>query len=178
MIELFHYTDSEQDELLKSMTILVDTREKEGKNDHILDYFDSKNIPWKKKKLDYGDYSCMIPANEEFGIPKDLYFDKQIIVERKASLDELAGNFTKERDRIKKEFALAPDHKVLIIENNSYADMVNGNYRSEYQPKSFYGTIHSFWHEFNLPVVFMPDKRYTPLFIRGYFQYYLRRLIK
>lgn len=178
MIEHFHYTQTDQDCLLKSMTILVDTREKENKNDHILGYFDSKKVPWKKQKLDYGDYSFMIPADEELGIPRDLYFDKDIIVERKASLDEFAGNLTKERDRIKKELALAPENKVLVIENGSYIDMVHGNYRSDYNAKSYYGSYHSLWHEFNIPIMFMPDPRYTGMFIRGYFQYYLRNIIK
>ena len=112
----------------------MDTREHDGKNDHILNYFDSKKISWKKMKLDYGDYSCMIPANEEFGISRDLYFDNEIMVERKANLDEFISNITKDRDRIKKEFALAPPNKVLLLENASYADMINGNYISKYLP--------------------------------------------
>lgn len=176
MIELYKYIDKEQKELLKSMVILVDTREQ--KNSHITNYFDSKNIPWKKLKLDYGDYSCMIPANEELGIPRDLYFDNEIIVERKANLDEFASNVTKERDRIKKELALAPENKILIIENGSYADMVNGKYRSQYSAQSYIGTFHSFWHEFNIPIIFMPDNTYTGQFIAYYFYYYLRNIIK
>lgn len=178
MLERYHYTQDEQKKLLDSIVILCDTREHEGKNDHILNYFDSKGIVWKKQKLDYGDYSFYLPKNEEFGIFRDLYFDREIIIERKASLDEFAGNISKERDRIKKELALAPPNKVLIIENGSYADMINGNYRSEYAAKSYFGTFHSFWHEFDIPIIFMPDKNYTGLFIRGYFQYYLRNIIK
>ena len=68
MLERYHYTQTELDKLLNSMVVLVDTREHDGKNDHILNYFDSKGIAWKKQKLDYGDYSCMLPANEELGI--------------------------------------------------------------------------------------------------------------
>lgn len=164
--------------MLKSMTILVDTREKENKNDHILGYFDAMKVPWKKKKLDYGDYSFCVPKNDDLTIPRDLYFDKEIIVERKASLDELATNISKERDRLKKEFTLAPKRKVLIIENGSYHDMVYGNYRSEYGAKSYYGTFHSFWHEFDIPIIFMPDNKLTGCFIVGFFQYYLRGLLR
>ena len=163
---------------MKSITILVDTREKDGKNDHILTYFDSLKVPWEKRKLDYGDYSFKVPKNEGLSIPRDLYFDKEIIVERKASLDELCNNIIKERDRLKKEFTLAPRNKILIIENGSYSDMVNGNYRSDYAAKSYYGTYHSFWHEFNMPIIFMPDNKLTGLFIVGYFKYYLRGFIK
>lgn len=42
------------DELISSIVILIDTRER--KADHILEYFDKKNITYKKKALDYGDY--------------------------------------------------------------------------------------------------------------------------
>lgn len=160
------------------MVILVDTREKDGKNSHILNYFNSKGIHWKKMKLDYGDYSFMVPSDESLGITRDLYFDKEIIIERKANLDEFANNLTKERERIKKEFALAPERKVMVIENATYADMVNGNYKSNYQAKSYYGSIHSMWHEYNIPIIFMEDAKYTGMFIRGYFQYYLRGIIK
>lgn len=178
MIELFHYTKSEQDKLIKSITVLVDTREHDGKNEHILSYFDSKGIPWKKSKLDYGDYSFLVPANEELKIPKDLYFDKQIMVERKANLEEFSGNITEARDRIKKELALAPPNKVLVIENGSYADMIMGNYKTKYDSKSYWATVHSFWHEFDIPIIFMPDPKYTGIFIWGYFKYYFYNVLK
>ncbi len=178
MLDLFHYTKTEQDKLLKSMTILCDTREHDGKNDHILSYFDSKNIPWMKYKLMHGDYSCMLPANEELKIPKDLYFTDKICVERKASLDEWAGNIVDDRQGIKKKFSLMPDKKVFIIENGSYADLVNHNYRSHYDPKSYWATLHSMWNEFDIPIIFMPDPKYTGMFIRGFFYYYLRGIIK
>lgn len=160
------------------MVVLYDTREHDGKNDHILKVFDKMKLAYKKKKLDYGDYSFLIPANEELGILRDLDFSHLIVVERKASLDEFAGNITKERDRIKKEFALAPPNKVLLIENGSYSDMLNGNYRSSYSAKSYWATIHSFWHEFNIPVVFMPNPADSAYFIRGYFQYWLKNYLK
>lgn len=154
----------------------MDTREKV--NDHIISYFDSKKIPWKSMKLNFGDYSFMIPADESLGIPRDLYFDKEIMVERKNSLEEISGCFTESRDRLKKEFSGSPDNKIMIIENGSYERMVMGKYNTNYNPKSFWASYHSFWHEFNLPIIFMPDKLYTGLFIAGYFKYYLRNIIK
>ena len=178
MLDLFKYTDKEIAEIVKSMVILVDTREHEGKNTHITDYFDKKKIAWKKKKLNYGDYSFMIPAHPDLDIPRDLIFANKVIVERKASLEEISGNFTKERDRIEKELALAPINKVLIIEGGTYKDMVNGNYATKYASKSFWATYHSFWHKYNIPIIFMPDVRYTGMFIRGYFTYYLHNYMK
>lgn len=155
------------DELLNSITIVCDTREQ--KNEHITKFFDSKKIAWTKKKLNTGDYSFFIPKNDELGIPRDLWFDKEICIERKNSLEEISSCFTESRDRLKKEFALAPSNKVMIIENASYVDMVTGNYNTRYDSKSFWASYHSFWHEFNLPIIFIPDNRYTGVFIRGYF---------
>ena len=178
MLERMKFTQGERDKLLKSAVILVDTREHDGKNNHILNYFDSKGISWKKQKLDYCDYSIMIPANDELGITRDLYFTDEVAVERKANLDEFAQNCTKERERIKKEFTLAPPNKIIVIENATYADMIQGNYRSEYSSQSQYGTVHSFWHEFNIPFFFIKDPKYTGCFIAGYLMYYLRDIIK
>ena len=107
MLQLYKYTDGEIEKLLKSMVYLYDTREHDGKNQHILDAWDKMSINYKKKKLNYGDYSFMIPADEKLCIPRDLDFSSKIVVERKASLDEFAKNLTEERERIKKEFTLA-----------------------------------------------------------------------
>ena len=176
MIENFKYTDKEMDELISSMVILVDTREKV--NNHILEYFDKKNIKYKSKALERGDYSFMIPANDKLGIPRDLYFSNKCIVERKGSLEEISGNLTSERDRFEKELCLAPKDKVLLIENANYSDIATGNYNTKYNKKSFWASIHSFWFKYNIPVFFMPDKQYSGLFIRGYFEYYLKNYIR
>lgn len=166
--------------MLDSIVIICDTREHQDKNNHILNYFDAKNIPWKKMKLPYGDYSFMVPADNELGIPRDLYFDKKCVIERKANLEEFSGNVTSnsERSRVKKELALAPPKKVIIIENGSYGDVIDGNYNTKYDSKSYWATIHSFWHEFDVPFVFMKDSKYTGVFIRGFFTYYLRQIVK
>ena len=176
MLHLYKYTDKEYDELIKSMVIIVDTREK--KNHHIIDWFDKKNILWKNKKLDYGDYSFMIPENKESGIFKDIYFDKKIVIEKKSGLNELSTNLTKERARFKEELTLAPSNKVLLIENANYSDVIEGNYDTQYNKKSYYASLHSFWHQFNLPIFFMPDSKYSGVFIKGYFEYYLRNYLR
>lgn len=164
------------EELISSMVILVDTREKV--NDHILEYFDKKNIAHKKKALDYGDYSFMIPANEKLSIPRDLYFTNKVVVERKASLEEISNNLTKERDRFEKELCLAPKTKVLLLENANYSDIATGNYNTQYNKKSFWASIHSFWFKYSIPIFFMPDNKWSGLFIRGYFEYYLKNYIR
>lgn len=176
MIQQFKFSDKEQEELLKSIIILVDTREKINQN--VTDYFDKKNIPYKKKALSQGDYSFYIPANTDLSIPRDLYFDNQIVIERKASLEELSNNLAKERDRFEKELSLCKAQMILLIENASYSDVINGNYKTEYNKKSFLGSLHSFQFKYNLPFFFMPDNKYSPIFIYATFQYWLRNYIK
>lgn len=162
--------------LINSMIILVDTREQENK--HITDYFDAKKISYKTKSLPYGDYSFMIPKNDELGIPRDLVFYRHMMIERKASLEELSGNLSTDRSRLEKELALAPDRKVLLVENASYMDLVNGNYRTDYKAGSFMATLQTFWHRYDFPVMWMPDRRYSGLFIRQYCEYYLKEQLK
>lgn len=174
----YKYTDKEIDEIISSMVILVDKREHEGCNDHILEYFDAKKVPYKKKSLKYGDYSFYIPQNERLGILKDWYFDNDIIIERKARLEEIASNLDSGRDRLEKEFALSPKHKVLLIENANYSDVVSGNYNSSYGQKAFWATLHTFWHRYDIPIFFMPDVKYTGVFMKGYFTYYLKEYLR
>lgn len=179
MIKVFSqykYTDKEMEDIIKSMVILIDTREK--KIDHITEYFDKAKIQYKKKALPYGDYSFLVPKNETLSIQRDLIFYNDIVIERKGSLEELSGNLTKERDRLEKELALAPKAKVLVIENANYADIVNGNYNTEYNNKSYWASLHSLWHRYNTPIIFIPDHTYTGFFIRGYFSYFLKNILK
>ena len=120
----------------------------------------------------------MIPANEKLSLPRDLYFNNACVIERKGSLEEISGNLTNGRDRFEKELCLAPKTKVLLIENASYEDIATGNYKTQYNRKSFIASIHSFWFKYNIPVMFMKDNKYSGLFIREYFEYYLKDYLK
>ena len=176
MIDKFKYSDKEINEISKSIVILIDTREKD--NNHIISAFEKNNIAFEKRALDRCDYSFYIPKNEVLNIPRDLYFDKEVAIERKSSLDEIANNWTKERDRFEKEMALAPPNKLLLIESCNYSDIVEGNYRSKYNKKSFLATFHTFQHRYNLPIIFMPQKQHSALFIKKYFEYYLKEYLR
>ena len=175
MIDCYKYTDKEKQEIIKSMIILVDTREKN--NQTILDIWDKKDVQYKKKKLDYCDYSIMIPKNEDLNIPRDIYFDKKVALERKGSLEEISGNLTNGRDRLEKELALAPECKILLIENGSFEDIANGNYNTQYNKKSFLASLFTFQFRYNLPIVYVSDQKYTALYIRMFFEYYLKTII-
>ncbi len=83
-----YYTKKQYEELLDNMVILCQTNEQV--NAHILDFFDSQNIRYKKKAIGEGDYSFMIKACPHLGFPVDTYFTDELFIERKNSLEELA----------------------------------------------------------------------------------------
>jgi ERCC4-type nuclease len=139
---------------MNGLVVLVDTREQE--NTHILSYLDQKKIPYEVRKLNFGDYSIKLAKNEEIGLSRDLYFDNSIVVERKGSLDELAGNLTKDRARFESELLRAKGTNMsLLVENANYSDVVMGKYRSDYNAKSFVATLSTYSARYGLDVAFV-----------------------
>lgn len=176
MLNNYKYTEAELKKLLKSLVVLYDTREHDGKNDHILKWFDDNGIKYKKMKLKAGDYAFYLPANEDLGILRDHYYENQICIERKANIDELIGNFSTDRNRIEDEFLRYQGNMTLLVEDGSYSDIRNGNYRSKYNSKSAIGTLHSFSVKYNVPFVFI-NKEDSGCYIYCSFYYYLRSTI-
>ncbi|MGJ0846477.1 hypothetical protein ACR77J_07305 [Tissierella praeacuta] len=70
MLDKYKYTDKEQKDLLSSVGILIDTREKSS---HVKEWLEQKKIPYKIQKLEQGDYSCYIPANPKLHIEREIY---------------------------------------------------------------------------------------------------------
>lgn len=177
MLERLKYTEDELKRLMRSMVVIVDTREKSNK--HITDYFDKHKISYEVRALEYGDYSFYIPPDESLSISREMTFEKEIMIERKNSAEELSICLTKTRSRFEDEFIKANNaKKYLVVENCNYEDIVNGNYDSQYNSKAFLGSLHSFDHKYDLRIVFIPDNSYTPIYIYGVLQYYLRDILK
>jgi ERCC4-type nuclease len=150
----FKLTDSQIKKILSTLTVIVDSREQD--NALILDYFDKKRINYVVQAMKTADYGCFIPANEEFGIIHDLYFTDSILIERKGSLSELAGNLTKDRTRFESELIRAKGANIaLMIENATYSDLVMGRYRSDYNAKSFVATLATYSARYGLDVNFV-----------------------
>jgi ERCC4-type nuclease len=176
MINRRKYSDAEMNELIKSLVILVDNREKQ---DHVTQYYDKHKVPYEKITLPCGDYSAKLPKNEPLGIMHDMTLYNDIILERKNSLEELSNCFTQTRVRFNDEFATSyAERKYLLIENATYEDLVNGNYNTDYNKKSFLASLHSFNIKYNLQLMFLKDKSYSPIYILGVMQYYIRFLLK
>ena len=90
---------------MNKTVIQIDTREK--KNDYILSALDDNDIFCLQSKLPFGDYMNID--------------NPRVVVERKASLRELATNLCKHHDRFKQEMKNAQFygiHIILLIEDN------------------------------------------------------------
>lgn len=160
----------------KDLIILVDSREKS--NQHIIDYFLTRNIKFSIQKLEQGDYSYALPPNEFWD--KEIQFTNHMVIEKKNSLEELSGNFSNDRLRIENEFAALYDKKIktyLLIENSSYNDILKGNYNTQYNNNAFAGSFISFVDRYNLVPFFIP-KDITGHTIYNLCKYHLRNLIK
>lgn len=145
-------SDTTIQKLLKTAIVLVDTREQE--NGHILAYLESHKIPYQVKKLDTGDYGLLLPKNDELGIYNDL--ELQTVVERKGSLDELISNMCKDRTRLENEFIRGQRMDMtLLIENATYSDIINQNYRSQMTPQSAAASLMTFRARYGFNIVFV-----------------------
>jgi ERCC4-type nuclease len=171
---LYRYSDKEITEILKTITILTDTREQ--KNEHIIQYFDDKGINYKIHKQDAGDYSVMLPQNEEFGIQRNVFFP--VAVERKNSVDELAQTI-KERTRFENELIRGKKLSFLLMveDPNGYENLILGKYQSQYEPKALLGSLKSFETRYGFSTVFIPKKA-AGNYLYHHFYYYVRNYLK
>ena len=175
MLEYRKFTKEEIESICKNIVILIDTREKRAEN--VVQWCDYKNrYKYEFQKLDQGDYSFKVNAIPELGITNDLYFDKKVAVEKKNSLDELSQNFTTHRARFEEELSTHKGKLVVAI-NDSWDNLFQGNYKSQYNRRSFIGTMMSFWHRYDVPFIFVGEEA-LPVFISTYFHYYLKELLK
>lgn len=141
------------------------------------DYFNSKKIPYITEKLDFGDYSAFIPANSEFGITRDIYFDKKIVIERKNSLEELSSTISS-RDRFESELLRAKGKKFILMveESQGYEKIINHKYNTQYNEKAFLSTLFTFQHRYEMNINFI-DKKYSGLFIYQQLYYFVRNYL-
>ena len=114
------------------LNIIVDTREKIDKNLHVTNYFDSQDIKWYRSKLICGDYQ-----NPE---------KPMTIIDRKQSLQEVAGNVCQQHERFVRELELAKElgFKLLILVEDPHITNLLGvcswyNFRRRNNPKAITG---------------------------------------
>lgn len=178
MLDRRKYSDKELNKILskENIVILVDSREKANK--HILDVFDKESIQYRVTTLESGDYTFELKAIPDLDIPHNMDFRQDVMIERKNSLDEISGNFTKGRERFNDEFGRAwATKKYLLIENGSYEKILDHDYRTEYNPSSFFASLLSFDARYDLHICFA-SKDTSALLIYNICKYTLREILK
>lgn len=105
------------------MIVIVDTREKSS---CVIDYLDSVGIPWKRQKLDYGDYGLF---DNDRGVL--LHFT----IERKKDLLEISNNLSNMRSgkgtlyqRFCRELARSEGNMEVMVMQSLDAPMVQLRY--------------------------------------------------
>lgn len=168
------YTHFEIDHMLDSMTVLVDTREQD--TPALRARLNGLGRPFKRCKLDYGDYSAEIIKPDGTVISAA----KKIAVERKMSLDELCSCFTKERSRFEREFIRAKNDGArmhLLIENASIDKAMDHEYGSKMAPKSLTSSIDAWSERYDIKVWFC-QRRHTGERIGSILRYGIKVLLE
>ena len=156
---------------LNSITVIVDTREHEHANDHILEYLAENNIPFIRRKLEFGDYSFEVSGQS---------YEQKIAIERKMNLTELSGNVSQNRERFENELQRAKDacaKLVLMVEGGWWQGIIEHKYRTGLSEKSFLASLFAFQYRYDLETQFIPGK-YAGMFIYNTFYYFLRNELK
>ena len=66
---------------------------------------------------------------------------------------------------------------VIMIEDASYDDIVQHNYRSELSPKAFLALLHTIYSRYGIPFIFI-DKKASSFFVYNYLKYFCREWLK
>lgn len=162
-------------EQIDRIIILVDSRERDLPN-HITKAFDEYGVNWEVVKLDSGDYSAILPEDEEMGIP-EIDLRNEICIERKMSCDEIIGNLTRNKERFHKEFGRTNADIPILIEDD-FSNACRGNYKSQVTPKQFLGALFSFCDKYGTFFYFMKDKELSAIWIYDIFKYRIRNKLK
>lgn len=146
----------EIEDTLKTFRIIADTRE--HNTDRAATRFAALGAGMERGTLDYGDYcgNITLPDGSSIYDPVSRIYPA-CVIERKMSLDELAGCFTRNRERFEREFRRATEHgaKVfLLVESASYETIYRHNYRSRFRPKSYIASLCAWVVRYNLIPVF------------------------
>lgn len=144
---------------MKSFSVIADTREQP--TDKSRRRYASMGVPVERATLDFGDYTwnAVLPDGRPI-YDTENRIQPRITIERKESLDELAQCFTRSRDRFRREFQRAADHQArifLIVENASFEKLVNGRYRSRFNPNAFLASVTAYTVRYNMNLLFCKE---------------------
>ena len=142
-------TGPEIENSLQTMVILTDTREQPS--ERAQKRFKSFECPYRRQKLDFGDYSA------EFLLVDGRTVRVNAAIERKMSLEELSSCFTRDRDRFRREFERAQQagaSMYLLVENATWENLINGKYKTKFNKKAFLASLTAWIARYDLKPVF------------------------
>lgn len=148
----------EQQEVLQSFQIIADTRE--HNTPRASERYKSFGVPVSRATMNYGDYcaNIVLPGGSLYDTSATI--SAQCYVERKMSLDELAGCFTRGRERFQREFERAAENSAkgyLLIEGGSWEAILNHRYRSRLSPKSFMASLTAWMVRYDITPIFCKE---------------------
>lgn len=149
-------TNFDVDDCLRSMQIIVDTREQPSNK--ALKRYNSFECPYFRQKLDFGDYTYnfMLPSGEWLHDKNKPVFG-DVVIERKADLSELSQCFCQSRKRFEEEFKRAARHKAtvyLLVEDASWENLLNGKYGTKFNPKAYVASMLGWMARYNIKPIF------------------------
>ena len=141
----------EVEKALKNAVLLLDTREQD--TPALRNRLQLTELPHKREKLDFGDYSIttMLDEDSEFSL-KDV-----VSIERKMSLDELCNCYCQNRERFIKEFERAKEKNAkiyMLIENATWENAYNGKYKSKMSSPALVASILAWLARYNCQIIF------------------------
>lgn len=143
------------EECLKSMIILVDTREQPS--ERAKRRYAAFPCPYRRQTLDYGDYTFSFCIDGSEVYPEGERVKGPAIIERKMSLEELSSCFTHDRKRFEAEMIRAKENNsaiYLLTENATWENLINGRYKTKFNPTSYFASITAFMARYGVQVVF------------------------
>lgn len=141
---------------LESMIVLTDNREQPSERAE--KRYSAFECGYRRQTLDYGDYTYnFIKPDGNDLFRADERVKGHVVIERKMDLTELSGCFTHERKRFNAEFERAVNNKAkiyLLVEDANWELLINGRYRTQFNPKSYLASITAFMARYNTSVIF------------------------
>ena len=159
---------------LSSMIILVDTREQD--TERLRQRLKDMGRPYERVTLPSGDYSAkfILPDGEPYSLAD------RLAVERKMCLDEICGNYTRGRDRFRREFdrmAQKGGKLYLIVENASWENVVAGKYRSHFSPASLIASLMAWNARYGTQILFCKPET-TGVLIQKTLYYEMKEILE
>jgi len=146
----------EIDECLKSMSIIVDSREQPSKKAERR--YDLFSVPYDRHTLDYGDYTYnfTLPNGKRL-FDANTSVKGHCVIERKMNLEELSQCYAQQRGRFQREFERAKENNAsvyLLVENATWENLINGKYKTKLNPKAYTASITAWMARYNCKIIF------------------------